>query len=91
VWYKTIQDVFKLMGFSQCRADPCLFVRRDDHDDDTASPVFVVLYVNDLLVGSTSEKQVQSVHDDLTAHFTIKKTLGGARYVLGVEVDYMRE
>ncbi|GMF14669.1 unnamed protein product [Phytophthora lilii] len=27
VWYQTIRAVFKKMGFRECRADPCMFVR----------------------------------------------------------------
>ncbi|GMF54557.1 unnamed protein product [Phytophthora fragariaefolia] len=38
VWFKTIRVVFSKLGFSQCRADPCLFVRHDRDDDDGAAP-----------------------------------------------------
>lgn len=72
VWFKTFRAVFKRMGFEQCRADPCLFVHRDDRDDPAASPIFVILYVDDLLVGCEKEFQVEFVRKGLESHFTVK-------------------
>ncbi|KAE8887010.1 hypothetical protein PF005_g31320 [Phytophthora fragariae] len=52
VWFKTIRAAFVEMGFVQCRADPCLFVRLGKNGQ---SPVYIVLYVDDLLVGCTTD------------------------------------
>ncbi|KAJ0394531.1 hypothetical protein ATCC90586_008633 [Pythium insidiosum] len=90
VWFRKIRGVFKSLGFKQCRADPWLFVRRDRGDDDDASAVYVVLYEDDLLVGCESEEQAKFVCDGLSAHFKLK-SLGDARFVLGMEVQYDRE
>lgn len=81
VWHRTIRDVFKRLGFKQCRADNCLFVQRDE--SDPAAAVFVVLYVDDLLVGCKTEEQARSVCTGLASHFTVK-SLGDARFVLGM-------
>jgi hypothetical protein len=90
VWFKTIRSVISSRGFVQCRADPCLFLRRHRDGGDDASPVLVVLYVDDLLVGCATEAQVQAVRDDLESHFKIK-SLGDVRLVLGMEVSYARD
>ncbi|KAJ0392282.1 hypothetical protein P43SY_006190 [Pythium insidiosum] len=90
VWFKTIRAAFKRMGFEQCRADPCLFVHHNDDANDGASPVYVVLYVDDLLVGCKTDAQAESVRAGLAAQFTVK-SLGDARLVLGMEIDYNRD
>ncbi|DBA04559.1 TPA: hypothetical protein N0F65_011107 [Lagenidium giganteum] len=43
VWYKTIREVMVSIGFAPCVSDSCMFFKRGD------SPVYVVLYVDDLL------------------------------------------
>ncbi|KAI9909152.1 hypothetical protein PsorP6_014791 [Peronosclerospora sorghi] len=86
VWYKTIRDVFFTMRFSQCLADPCFFVRREcDGDDESA--VYVVLYVDDLLVGCARNEDAEKVWDEPSARSTLK-SLAVARFVLGMEVKY---
>ncbi|POM60420.1 Reverse transcriptase, RNA-dependent DNA polymerase domain containing hypothetical protein [Phytophthora palmivora] len=52
VWFRTIRTVFMKVGFSRCRADPCLFVRHDHSD----TPVFVVLYMTYLWVPRTKSR-----------------------------------
>ncbi|KAI9908751.1 hypothetical protein PsorP6_016434 [Peronosclerospora sorghi] len=89
VWYKAIRDVFLTMGFSQCRADTCFFVRREcDGDDEYA--VYFVLYVDDLLVGCARDEDAEKVRDELSARFTLK-SLGVSPFVLGMEVKYDME
>lgn len=91
MWYKTIRDVILAMGFTQSRADPCLlFVRRDRDGDDDESAVYIVLYVDDLLVGCTRDDEAEKVREELSAHFTLK-SLGDARFVLGMVIQYDME
>ncbi|GMF37522.1 unnamed protein product [Phytophthora lilii] len=86
VWFKKIRSVFISMGFVQCRADPCLFVRHQAGRD--ASPVFIILYVDDLLIGCKSDEIADKIRDELAEHFTLK-SLGEARYVLGMEIHVL--
>lgn len=72
------------MGFSQCVADPCLFVRIGGN-----GPAFVILYVDDLLVGCSGEPEAEEIRSKLAEHFTVK-ALGDARYILSMEVLYSR-
>ncbi|GMF35187.1 unnamed protein product [Phytophthora lilii] len=85
VWFKKIRSVFISMGLVQCRANPCLFVRHQAGRD--TSPVFIILYVDDLLIGCKSDEIADKSRDELAEHFTLK-SLGEARYVLGVEIQY---
>ncbi|KAE9193583.1 hypothetical protein PF005_g18012 [Phytophthora fragariae] len=82
VWFRTIRDVFRRAGFVQCAADTCLFAKRSGR-----APVFVVLYVDDLLIGCKYEEDAEEVRRELAKHFTVKE-LGDVRYVLGMEVKY---
>ncbi|POM81572.1 Polyprotein [Phytophthora palmivora] len=75
VWFKKIRSVFLSMGLEQCRADPCMFVRNGGANDDL--PVFIVLNVDELLVGCKSDAVADAIRDELAAHFTVK-SLGAA-------------
>ncbi|KAI9905768.1 hypothetical protein PsorP6_013764 [Peronosclerospora sorghi] len=70
------------LAFTQCRGDPCFFIRRRDDDEDV---VHVVLYVDDLLVGSKTQAAADDFCDELLENF-VQKTLGYVRYSLGMEI-----
>ncbi|TYZ61548.1 hypothetical protein PybrP1_003633 [[Pythium] brassicae (nom. inval.)] len=88
VWFTTIRSVFRSMGFVQCRADPCCFVRRSDLDS-SSSGATIVLYLDDLLVGSAHEGEIELIRQSLAAHFTVK-VLGDTHHALGMEIKYDR-
>ncbi|GMF66180.1 unnamed protein product [Phytophthora lilii] len=78
VWYQTIRAVSKKMGFRECRADPCMFVRIGK------SPVYIILYVDDLLVGFETDAEAEAICAELGSQFKLK-SIGDARFVLGME------
>lgn len=82
VWYKTIRNAFKDLGFKQCKADPCIFVKQSG-----SNFVYVTLYVDDLLIGARSKAEIAVVKQSLASHFKMKD-LGAARFVIGMEVQY---
>ena len=86
VWYKTIRAVFADLNFTQSRADPCVFLRHSGQGSE-GSLVYIVLYVDDLLVGCKHDEEADGIHRELSAHFSLK-SLGAARYVLGMVIDY---
>ncbi|GMF66379.1 unnamed protein product [Phytophthora lilii] len=81
VWYQTIRAVLKKMGFRECRADPCMFVRIGK------SPVYIILYVDDLLVGCKTDAEAEAICAELGSQFKLK-SIGDARFVLGMEIQY---
>ncbi|OWZ00719.1 polyprotein [Phytophthora megakarya] len=83
-WHKTIRRVLLSMGFSACATDSCLFVR------DDKSPAIIALYVDDLLIGSATAEEADSIKKELASHFSIKD-FGDVRYVLGIQVQFHRE
>ncbi|GMF25303.1 unnamed protein product [Phytophthora fragariaefolia] len=82
VWHKTIRSVFIVLGFKQSKSDPCLFVRVGQQ-----GPVYIVLYVDDLLVGCATEEEASSIAEALGARFQLE-SLGDARIILGMELHY---
>ncbi|GMF33775.1 unnamed protein product [Phytophthora lilii] len=69
------------MGFRECRADPCMFVRIGK------SPVYIILYVDDLLVGCKTDAEAEAICAELGSQFKLK-SIGDARFVLGMEIQY---
>ncbi|TYZ63275.1 hypothetical protein PybrP1_012096 [[Pythium] brassicae (nom. inval.)] len=84
VWHRAISAALRDMQFEACRSDACLFVRRSQ------SPVFLALYVDDIIVNSRSRAYSNEVKAQLAARFTIKD-MGGVRMLPGIRVDYDRE
>ncbi|GMF31306.1 unnamed protein product [Phytophthora lilii] len=80
VWYQTIR-VFKKMGFRECRADPYMFLRIGK------SPEYIILYVDDLLVGCKTDAEAEAICAELGSQFKFK-SIGDARFVLGMEIQY---
>ena len=74
------------LNFIQCRADPCVFLRRPGQGAE-GSLIYIVLYVDDLLVGCEHDEEVDNISRELSAHFSLK-SLGAARYVSGMENNY---
>lgn len=80
VWYRTIKQVLQSMGFVAWSSDSCMFVCQ------ASSLANIVLYVDDLLIGSASDEEASAVKSELAQHFTVKD-LDNVRYVLGIQVQ----
>lgn len=84
-WYKTITRVFEdKLGFKRCKTDSCIFVRNEN-----GIVTYIVLYVDDLLIGAPNVKIVEDIIAQLQEEFKLK-TLGQVKFILGMEVDYDR-
>lgn len=80
-WNMRMNEVLKEMGFTPSSADPCLYVR-----DVDGKQVYIVVYVDDVVIGSDDEEEVDRVHDEIGKHFETTG-LGELKYFLGLEVD----
>ncbi|XP_062534458.1 uncharacterized protein LOC134203594 [Armigeres subalbatus] len=69
------------MGFQASSADPCLFVATRD-----GLRVYLIVYVDDFLIGSESEAEIIRVQKQLSRHFEIVD-LGDVKHFLGLEVQ----
>lgn len=79
-WHDTLAAVLEEQGFSACEADPGLFTRLSD-----GHKLLILVYVDDLLLASTSLQQVQHIKQLLLQRFK-GKDLGEAQNFLGMEI-----
>ena len=74
------QTIYQL-GFVSHDFDPCLFVNRDNN-----KLVFVLLYVDDILLASNDSNRLNSVRDLLSREFTVKDP-SHPNLFLGIKVE----
>ena len=84
-WNRKLSVVLKEMGFEQSAADQCLFTAVK-----SGLKVYLVVYVDDFLVGCKEEKVIKSVYGELKKHFDIN-WLGNVKYFLGQEVKRQQD
>ena len=82
LWYRKFCEVMVQLGFRSCKADDCLFYLKDGADE-----VWLLLYVDDIIVLGSSLKIVESVKRKCSSHVEIKD-LGVVRQFLGVSVHF---
>lgn len=68
------------MGFKASSADPSLYVKTDGD-----VKVFLLVYVDDMLLASSEEAEVKRVYEGFAKEFEIT-SLGEIRHFLGLEV-----
>ena len=79
-WNKKITELLLRLGFKQSKADPCLFVRQKD-----GKTMIFLLYVDDGLIASEDEQELQIFINELKKEFKI--TFKPATYFLGLEIE----
>ena len=80
-WYKKIDSALAGLGFVPLSADNCIYVWRSPDD----GPVYLLLYVDDLLLGCRVLSKLISVKKQLSTLFSMKD-MGEAQYILGLQV-----
>jgi histone deacetylase 1/2 len=79
-WYSRLSMKLQALGFLQSKADISLFYYKKG--DIT---IFLLIYVDDIIVASSSHSATQALLKDLQAEFALKD-LGDLHYFLGIEV-----
>lgn len=79
-WNKRIHEVLIQAGFQQGKADPCLYTKAVGEQR-----IFVLIYVDDILVACEDEKLLVEVQHHLEKHFEIT-ALGDLRSFLGMKI-----
>ncbi|GMH16027.1 hypothetical protein Nepgr_017868 [Nepenthes gracilis] len=79
-WYSKLSTSLIAYGFTQSKADYSLFTKQDDQ-----SFTVLLVYVDDIIVASSSLAPIHSVKSYLNRTFKIKN-LGVLQYFLGIEV-----
>jgi hypothetical protein len=82
-WNSTLDTQLKKMGLVQTTSDPCLYVASEGE-------IFIIaVYVDDLLLAGTNEKQMNEIKRNLAKQFRTKD-MGELHYFLGVNVIHDR-
>jgi hypothetical protein len=67
-------------GFKRSRYDSCVDIKFVN-----GSPIYLLLYVDDLLIAAKSKKEISTLKAQLSIEFEMKD-LGAARKILGMEI-----
>ena len=81
MWHKKLKRELIDLGFVESSADPGLFIKETGNDK-----IYVLVYVDDLLIASKSIKLVNQVKQQLTNKFDIRD-LGEATAFLGMTIE----
>jgi hypothetical protein len=81
VWYSRLSDKLQSLGFLPSKADISLF-----HYHHGLVTMFLLVYVDDIIIASSSSAVVDSLLDKLKFDFSLKD-LGALSYFLGIEVN----
>ncbi|CAI7729189.1 unnamed protein product [Closterium sp. NIES-53] len=80
-WYQKLAAILEEMGFRTSSCDESLFLKGEGE-----KLVLFLVYVDDILLFSSSMKEIQKVQQLLMKNFKCK-TLGEVKYYLGVHVE----
>jgi hypothetical protein len=80
LWNKAVDAQLKKMGFAQSLFDPALYIRRN-----SSGIMYLLLWVDDLLMVSSSAAALQDVKNALLAVWDMKD-LGPVGYYLGLNI-----
>jgi len=84
-WYAKLCKRLEALGFVPSKADTSLFYyNRGNHS------IFVLVYVDDIIVASSSQDATKALLKDLRGEFALKD-LGDLHYFLGIEVKNVPE
>ncbi|XP_019420683.1 PREDICTED: uncharacterized protein LOC109330867 [Lupinus angustifolius] len=83
-WFEKLKSTLITLGFMVCRCDNSLFIHTS-----TTYKLFVLVYVDDIIVTGSSPSHVHKIIDALSSAFALKK-LGKLDYFLGIEVKHLR-
>jgi hypothetical protein len=80
LWNKTLDEFMKSKGLNPTMADPCVYVKWKD-----GVMLAVAVYVDDLMIMSSSQEMIDELKKDLNGRFKMKD-IGELKYCLGIQV-----
>ena len=84
-WFEKLRNALLAFGFITARSDQSLFIRFT-----TTHTIFVLVYVDDILVTGCNSEEVQTIINKLNKSFTLKD-LGEVDYFMGIQVRHTTE
>jgi hypothetical protein len=82
MWHQKLVEELGKFGFEACKSDPALFMNKSDPNN----VVYVLVYVDDLLIMGKEVSLISAVKDNLKGVFKIHD-LGQVKNFLGCEVS----
>ena len=79
-WYKCCTNFMLDMGFTRLISDPCIFKKQIN-----GRIMLIAMYVDDIIIASTSDTDIQQFKDHLSKKFEITD-LGLLDYYLGISI-----
>ncbi|CAM8893350.1 unnamed protein product [Rhodiola kirilowii] len=80
-WHQKFDEVILSSGFKLNQADKCIY----NKFDNSGNGVTICLYVDDMLIFGTDQKQVDLAKDFLSSSFTVKD-MGEANVILSIRI-----
>ena len=80
-WNDMFTQVIENLGFESHYLDPCLFIK-----SNSRGQIFVLLYVDDILIMGNDEREIKYNINKLSEAFTIKN-LGQPKEFLGIKIN----
>lgn len=77
-WNKTLNMFLEELGFHRCEQDWCAYVKANGQ-----SKSFILVYVDDMILASSSESELVSIKSHLESRFVLK-LLGPLKFFLGI-------
>jgi ATP-binding cassette subfamily B (MDR/TAP) protein 1 len=84
-WYKKFNAFMVSVNFSRSNYDSCVYLKELDDE----SFVYLLLYVDDILIASSNLGEIKRLKADLNSVFEMKD-LGPAKKILGMEISRNR-
>lgn len=81
-WYECFDEFMKNLGFKTSKIDNCLYSMNNEKDS-----VYVVLFVDDLLICCKSQKTIEMIKGKFSERFCMKD-MGKVKNYLGINIDY---
>ena len=79
-WYSRLNQKLQALGFIPSKSDTSLFIYNRSN-----TSIFVLIYVDDIIVTSSSDEAITGLLKDLSVEFALKD-LGDLHFFLGIEV-----
>ena len=80
-WNDKLNSYLQSLGFTQAKADPCLFFKNTEK-----GKIYLISYVDDLLIASKDEDLILQTGQNLRKHFQLT-SLGKNKNYLGIQIE----
>lgn len=80
-WNRKLHEALIKMRFKQSQSDPCLYMKIVD-----GNIVYILIYVDDIVVGCKDDYQTAKVYESLKEHFDVAN-LGDLSFFLGMQIE----